>query len=93
MHAGDDNEPIADDAVVEAVGEVVQQDPPGISMEDGIGVRVFDDGLHRLLHGAEEVLSQARPLCLIPLVSRLDAGRSSGPNPTCFTAYDREADA
>jgi len=79
MHAGDDHELITGDAVVKAVWEAAQEDPPCTAMDDGIGVWLLADRLHRLLYGREELASQAEPLLLIPLVGCLDVGRSGGP--------------
>ena len=40
MHAGNDHDCLGIESVVETVRESVQSDPPDVSIENGIGLRV-----------------------------------------------------
>src|SRR6266496_2451892 len=66
MHTGNHEKVVLEDSIVDAVRELRQEYATGLSMNDGVSLRMLLDGCHSHIESATERLAQAWPLLLVP---------------------------
>jgi hypothetical protein len=81
VHAGHDDDGVTIDPVEKPIWKASRDESAaGISVEDGTGFRILEHSVARQSQRRQEFFTQARSLCLVPLVGSLDVGGGRRPN-------------
>lgn len=67
MQAGDHDDPGVIDAGVQTVWEARQQEAARFTVDNGMCGRETENGVHRRIHGINELVAETRSLELIPV--------------------------
>jgi hypothetical protein len=93
VHARDDDNEIAVDAVIDGVRKTTQKRSSGVSANNWISKRLLGDAINQYLSRSQKVMSQARALTFVPEKCLFDVRRCSRTDGQCTALACAVADA